>query len=146
MIPCTHFIPAYSALFAFLEREGGPGAVEEFWCYLSDNFLGNLRDLVAAHGIRGCWEYWSHTLNEEAADFTMELDEEAGEFSITMHACPSKGRLLTYTHVTPYPNYCTHCDLLYRRVLEPLGYEYDIDLSASDQARCRVTVRRKETA
>ena len=71
MIPCTHFIPAYSELFKFLEEKGGPRAVHDFWCYLSDNFLGNLRDLVEKHGLEGCWQYWNHTLNEEAADFTM---------------------------------------------------------------------------
>jgi hypothetical protein len=26
-------------------------------------------------------------------------------------------------------------------VLEPLGYEYEVDLSETDQARCAVTVR-----
>ena len=42
-----------------------------------------------------------------------------------------------------YPDYCRHCDVLYRRVLEPLGYEYTIDLSRTDQAACTVIVRRK---
>jgi hypothetical protein len=88
--------------------------------------------------------YWSHTLNEEAADFTMELDEEAGVFRIEMHHCPSKGRLLEYKHFTPYPDYCGHCDVLYRRVLEPLGYEWEADLSRVGQARCAVIVRRKK--
>jgi hypothetical protein len=143
MIPCTEFIPAYSELFTFLEQKSGPGAVQDFWKYLSDRFLGNLKDLVVANGIRGCWLYWSHTLNEEAADFTMELDEEAGEFSLTMHRCPSKGMLLGETRVKPYHDYCGHCDVLYRRVLEPLGYEYTYDQSQVDQARCRLVVRRK---
>jgi hypothetical protein len=102
MIPCTEFIPAYSELFKYLEARGGREAVLDLWNYLSDNFLHNLRDLVAADGIRGCWLYWSRTLNEEAADFTMELDEEAGEFSITMHRCPSKGMLLDLKHIEPY--------------------------------------------
>jgi len=141
MISCTEFIPAYSELFKFLEQKGGPEAVEDFWNYLSDNFLTNLRELVEEHGLRGCWMYWSHTLNEEAADFTMELDEEAREFKITMHHCPSKGQLLEYTHLEPYHNYCGHCDVLYRRVLEPMGYEYITDLSESDKARCTVIVR-----
>jgi len=125
--------------------------VHDFWNYLSDNFLQNLRDQVTANGIRGCWLYWNHTLNEEAADFTLELDEEAGEFSITMHRCPSKGRLLDLqraaqpgsSEFTPYPDYCGHCDVLYRRVLEPLGYEYLYDMSEIDQARCRLVVRRR---
>lgn len=143
MISCTDFIPAYSELFRALEKLGGRRAVDDFWLYLSDHFLTNLRDLVVEHGIRGCWLYWSHTLNEEAADFTMELDEEAGQFQITMHHCPSKGRLLELAHVEPYPDYCRHCDVLYRHILEPLGYDYVVDLSQTDQARCRVTVRRR---
>lgn len=142
MIPCTEFIPAYSELFKYLEKKGGREAVDGFWNYLSDNFLDNLRDLVAEHGIRGCYLYWTHTLNEEAADFTMELDEDAGEFKISMHRCPSKGLLLNLKHVEPYYDYCGHCDVLYRRVLEPMGYSYDFDMSECDKARCSITIRR----
>ncbi len=144
MISCTEFIAAYSELFKYLDQRGGKEAVLDFWNYLSDHFLGNLHDLVVANGIRGCWLYWSHTLNEEAADFTMELDEDAGEFSITMHHCPSKGRLLAWTHLEPYADYCRHCDVLYRRVLEPLGYEYLYDQSQVAEARCKLVIRRKE--
>jgi len=145
MISCTEFIPAYSELFKYLEAKGGKEAVVDFWEYLSDNFLGNLKESVEKHGIRGCWLYWSHTLNEEAADFTMELDEEEGKFSIDMHHCPSKGRLLNYIHIEPYRDYCEHCDILYRRVLEPLGYEYHTDLSEVDKARCKLTIKRRDS-
>jgi hypothetical protein len=124
--------------------KGGRAAVENFWAYLSDAFLKNLRDLVAENGIRGCWLYWSHTLNEEAADFTMTLDEDAGEFEITMHHCPSKGRLLDLKHIVPYHDYCRHCDVLYRRILEPLGYDYEYDMSQCDWAACRLIVRTKK--
>ena len=143
MISCTEFIPAYSELFKFLEREGGKRAVVDFWNYLSDNFLGNLKSLVEKNGIRGCWLYWSHTLNEEAADFTMELDEEAGEFKIIMHRCPSKSRLMECKQIKPYSDYCGHCDVLYRRVLEPLGYRCETDLSKCDKAKCSVIIRKK---
>jgi len=140
MIPCTDFIAAYSELFKYLEQRGGPEAVQDFWDYLSDNFLGNLRNLVENHGIRGCWLYWQHTLSEEAADFTMELDEDADEFRIIMHHCPSKGRLLAWNHIAPYHNYCGHCDVLYRRVLEPMGYTYWSDLSRTDDAQCELRI------
>ena len=146
MIPCTDFIPAYSELFKYLETRGGPEAVLDFWNHLSDSFLDNLRDLVTEHGLHGCWLYWTHTLNEEAADFTMELDEEAGEFRILMHACPSKGLLLKLDHVKPYHDYCGHCDVLYRRVLEPLGFECIADMSECDEARCSFLVRRRRQA
>ena len=144
MISCTDFIPAYSELFKFLEGRGGKGAVVDFWEYLSDNFLTNLKDLVEKNGIRGCWLYWQHTLNEEAADFTMELDEEVGEFRISMHHCPSKGRLLEYEHFEPYQDYCEHCDVLYRRVLEPMGYECSVDMSRCDEATCSCVIRRND--
>jgi len=144
MISCTEFIPAYSELFRFLEKEGGKQAVVDFWDYLSDNFLGNLKSLVEKNGIRGCWLYWSHTLNEEAANFTMELDEEAGEFRIIMHRCPSKSRLMECKQIKPYPDYCGHCDVLYRRVLEPLGYRCEADLSECDKAKCRFVVMDKK--
>ena len=141
MISCTEFIPAYSELFKYIEQKRNKGAVIEFWNYLSDAFLTNLKDLVETNGIRGCWMYWSQALSEEAADFTMELDEDAGEFSIAMHHCPSKGKLLEYKHIEPYRDYCEHCDVLYRRVLEPLGFKYEIDLSQTDKAQCHITVK-----
>jgi len=144
MIPCTDFIPAYSELFKFLHKRGGKKAVDDFWNYLSDKFLVNLKKLVMKNGIKGCWLYWSHTLNEEAADFTMELNEKKGYFSIRMHKCPSKGRLLKIKHLKPYYDYCRHCDVLYRRVLEPLGYEYIFDPSKCHKAACAITIQKKD--
>ena len=143
MISCTEFIPAYSELFKFLEQKGGKAAVISFWENLSDSFLNNLRNLATQKGLAGCFEYWSHTLSEEAADFKMTLDEENQVFSIEMRKCPSKGRLLERKDIKPYHAYCEHCDLLYRRVLEPLGFEYNIDLSDCDKASCKLVVKRK---
>ena len=141
MISCTEFIPAYSELFKYIEQKKDKAAVIEFWNYLSDLFLTNLKDLVANNGIRGCWIYWGKTLEEEAADFTMGLDEDAGEFSITMHYCPSKGRLIEYKHIEPYHDYCEHCDFLYRRVLEPQGFRYELDRSQTEKAMCHIKIK-----
>jgi len=143
MISCTEFIPAYSELFKYLHKKGGKKAVVKFWENLSDNFLNNLRDLAQQKGLRGCFEYWSNTLSEEAADFKMTLDEKENIFSIEMRKCPSKSRLLESTHIEPYEDYCEHCDVLYRRVLEPLGFKYEIDLSCTEQAKCKITIQKK---
>ena len=142
MIPCADFIPAYNELFKFLVRKGGPKAVEDFWFYLADRFLGNLKSLVERKGLRGCWEYWNKTLTEEAADFTMEMDDKLGEFSIEMHRCPSKDLLLKAKYIRPYPHYCRHCDAICRRVLEPMGYRVKIETSPQRQAQCRLRVTR----
>ncbi|MDD3840937.1 MAG: hypothetical protein PHP06_10330 [Clostridia bacterium] len=138
MISCTEFIPAYSQLFKFLESKGGKKAVEDYWAH-SFGENTRLKKAVEQNGIRGCWIYWNHTLNEEAANFTMELDEQAGKFKILMHHCPSKGRLLQYRHIEPYHDYCRHCDC-YGNILEPLGYKYTLDLSQCDKAKCTITV------
>lgn len=143
MISCTEFIPAYSELFKYLHARDGKDAVVRFWESLSDEFLTNLRDFVAAKGLAGCFEYWSHTLTEEAADFRMTLDEEKGIFEIEMRHCPSRGRLNELKHIEPYEHYCEHCDVLYRRVLEPFGFKYHIDLSTCKEARCKLTVEEK---
>ena len=142
MISCTEFIPAYSELFKFLHERGGREAVVKFWESLSDSFLTNLRDLAAAKGLAGCFEYWSHTLTEEAADFRMTLDEENSIFTIEMRHCPSRGRLNEMSHITPYESYCDHCDVLYRRVLEPLGIQFQIDQTRCDAATCTCVVRK----
>ena len=146
MISCTEFIPAYSELFKFLHARGGKEAVIRFWECLSDNFLGSLRDLAEIKGLAGCFGYWARTLRQEAADFRMTLDEKEGLFEIEMRHCPSMGRLIAEKHVEPYEFYCEHCDTLYRRVLEPLGFSYEIDLPSSGKTSCRLRVRAKKGA
>lgn len=140
MIPCDEFIPAYSELFKFLEKKGGEKEVADYWEYLAENAIPELAAAVEKKGIRGCFDYWSKTLNEEAADFTMTLDEKNQVFTIEMFRCPSKGRLLQPDSPEPYRNYCGHCDVLYRRVLEKLGFHYEYDLSRTDVAACSLRV------
>jgi hypothetical protein len=93
MISCTEFIPAYSEGFTFIESRGGRQQVEEFWNVLSGLYLkDSLSRLIADEGLEGCFAYWAHTLNEEAADFTMVLDEIKGEFRIDMRRDADSGR------------------------------------------------------
>ena len=142
MISCTDFIPAYSELFKYLHARGGKENVEAYWKVLSGNTNDSrLGKLMREKGLWGCWDYWDKNLNEEAAEFTMTLDEEAGEFSIDMHFCPSKGRFLKpgSEHITPYEHYCEHC-IIYEDAVHSVGYEYSLDLSNSDRATCRVCV------
>ncbi|MEI8200474.1 MAG: hypothetical protein WCG21_10450 [Eubacteriales bacterium] len=140
MISCTEFIPAYSELFTYLEGKYGFEEVEKYW---NDIFNpernGFLNQKVSKGGIRGCYEYWSHTLNEEAADFTLYLNEKDGWFMIKMHHCPSKGRLLEFEHITPYHKYCLHCDL-YRKTIEKYGFAYEYDFTETDKAICSLCV------
>lgn len=144
MISCTEFIPAYSELFTFLEGKKGRAEVDRFWEYLfkPDGKGIPLVNFVKREGIRGCFTYWSGTLSEEAADFTLYLNEKAGWFMLKMHKCPSKGRLLALRDeigIVPYHDYCLHCDS-YRSAVAEVGLEYVYNFEGIDHAACSIVI------
>lgn len=145
MISCTEFIPTYSELFKFIEDNEGYEGVVKYWEFVSDKYVaGMLGKEIEKSGLAGCFDYWAKALNEEAADFTMTLDPDEGLFEIDMHYCPSKGRLIKIEGLEPYHDYCGHCDLLYRRVVERYGFEYGFDAANCDKAMCKLSVREKK--
>ncbi len=144
MISCTEFIPAYSELFSYLEDKHGRQEVDRFWKYLfvPDGKGIPLVNFVKHEGIRGCFTYWAGTLNEEAADFTMYLNEKRGYFHIVMHKCPSKGRLLQLKDtigIEPYHDYCLHCDS-YRSAVEMVGLKYIYNFQGTENAACSMLI------
>ena len=144
MISCTEFIPLYSELFKFLEKKGGKEEVIKYWEHISDEYVEkNLGKEIKKHGLKGCWNYWSRSLNEEACDFTMTLDEDDNYFEINMKGCPSKGMLLKMDYTNPYDDYCGHCDVLYKRCAARYGIDITCDLSKCDKAQCILAGRRR---
>lgn len=144
MISCTEFIPAYSELFTYLEDEYGRDEVDRFWTYLfePDGKGIPLINYVQKEGIRGCFSYWAGSLNEEAADFTMSVNEKRGYFMINMHRCPSKGRLLELEKeigIKPYHDYCLHCDH-YRAAVEKVGLKYIYNFNGIEKASCSLLI------
>lgn len=138
MVSCTEFVPLYNELFKFLEKLGGKEEVIRYWEYISDTYTAELLGKeVQEKGLRGCYDYWSKSLNEEACDFVMELNEEAGTFSIDMLHCPSRGMLNETEHIEPYRDYCGHCALLYARQLKKYGIvPVEFDMTKTDNAAC----------
>lgn len=122
MISCTEFIPMYSEMFKYMEEKDGHDAVMKFWHHIADIYVRErLGKLAAEKGLAACWEYWSHSLNEEAADFVMTYDEEAQTFDLDMRYCPSCGMLNEMKHMEPYYDYCGHCEVLYAPILAEYG-------------------------
>lgn len=138
MVSCTEFIPLYSELFKFIEEKSNHDAVVKYWEYISDIYVAeHLGPLVRDKGMEGCWDYWSMTLTEEAADIIRVYDEEKQEITNHMRYCPSKGMLLKLAHMDPYYDYCGHCNVLYTRVLEKYGILFERDNTNVDHAECR---------
>lgn len=148
MISCTEFIPAYSELFSYLEEKHGREEVDRFWKYLFAPTGSGipLINYVRKEGIKGCFTYWAGTLNEEAADFKMYLNERAGWFLLQMNQCPSKGRLLKLKDeigIVPYHDYCLHCDS-YRSAIEEVGLGYIYNFAGVDKASCSILIYEPE--
>lgn len=141
MISCTEFIPSYSELFSFLDENfGGHAEVERFWKFLfePDGKGIPLINFAKKNGLRGCWDYSTGTLTEEAADVTRYLNEKQGWIYSEMHYCPSKGRLLEYEKtigLKPYYDYCGHCDY-YRSAYDLVGLKYFRNHLNVDKASC----------
>ena len=137
MISATEFIWAYGELFKFIDRRHGKQSVVRLWEALSDEFLGNLDRLVAEKGIEGMAEYWTHTLSEEGGRCVLTVRDD--EFIIDMHACPSAA-LVKSGPARPYRDYCGHCGVLYKRVIEKHGYKVYTDIIDCDRGACRFHV------
>ncbi len=143
MVSCTEFIPLYSELFKYLEKKGGKKEVMKYWETISDRYVEpRLGKEIEQNGLKGCWNYWNKSLNEEACDFVMEYDEEKNFFLIDMKGCPSKGMLLKRAYTDPYYDYCGHCDVLYKRCAAKHGVEITCDLSECAQAKCKLYARK----
>ena len=144
MISCTEFIPLYSEFFKFLEKCGGHDAVIEYWIHISNNSIGdksNPNSLAykceKLGGYDGAVAYWGHTLTEEACDlFVLQHNDKRFRFEHMRH-CPSRGMLNALEHIEPYYDYCSHCNVIYERVLKHYGIEYIGDNSDIDKAQCR---------
>ena len=144
MISCTEFIPLYSEFFKYLERRGGHDAVVEYWTHISDVSIGDKTNPNSLAykcekygGFEGAIAYWGHTLTEEACDLFEMKDRCSKVRYLHMRHCPSRGMLNELVHVEPYYDYCSHCDLIYSRVLEKYGVVYERDKSGIDHAECR---------
>ncbi len=143
MISCTEFIPLYSEFFKYLERHGGHDAVMEYWIHISDTSIGDVTNpnslaykCEKLGGFEGAIAYWGHTLTEEACDL-FEMEDRAAKVKFShMRHCPSRGMLNALSHVEPYYDYCSHCNVIYARVLEKYGIVYERDNSKIANAEC----------
>ena len=142
MISCTETILSYNELFSFLHEKYGEQAVLRFWEAVSDRFLRNLRELVREKGVQGMLEYWGRTLPEEGAAHEITVKDD-DFFRIEIFKCPSVGVVRRNRHIKKYPDYCRHCDALYRRIIEDYGFSYKIEYLDEEKGVCRITVRKK---
>jgi hypothetical protein len=130
MICSPKFIQAYNTIFKELDKQG---LLERFWDGLAENMFDDLAYLAKTQGLQGCYKYWNKTLTEEKAKFTLHLI--GNTLTLTMTECPSI-KILD----NPCERYCEHCNYIYRKILEPLGFKYDI--AYKGRGKCQIIISR----
>ncbi len=137
MISCTETILAYNELFKFLEAHHGAEAVDELWRFLGDAYFDDLRAVIAARGLEGIRQYVEDTWLQEGDVLT--INAEPDRLVVNVEECSSRRTLLNAEHLVPYPRYCQHCDVMYRRVFGDCGYDFQVEYLGPKS--CRITVR-----
>ena len=124
------FIQVYNQTFKFIDENLDSKAVEKYWLRIADIILADLKEAVGKNGLKGCVDYWTKTLTAEKAGFQILHDNDI--FVLEILRCPSLALL-----GDPYKNYCNHCDVMYRKIFEGLGYKYNIEFH---DHKCKITI------
>jgi hypothetical protein len=109
MIGCYDFCGHYEWTFAWLEREGGPALLRDYWTEaIARDSQRHARELITRGGFAGMAKYWQHTLTEESPELGFHITPRPDRFRIDVHVCPSKGFLLR-NGLEQHHDYCDHC-------------------------------------
>jgi hypothetical protein len=125
MIGAYDFCGHYEWTFAWLERQGGPKLVREYWAKaIGEDSQRHARELIFREGFEGMAKYWGHTLADESPDQGYAITRTPEVFRIDMHDCPSKGFLLR-NGLEQYRDYCDHCMGWIGPLMRDAGYVID---------------------
>lgn len=142
MLGCYDFCGHYEWTFEWLRQQGGEPLVREYWdAAIHRDSQTHARDLIINHGIAGMKKYWAHTLDHEAAGFTITHQDDV--IRIDMHECPSKGFLIR-NGLTQYRDYCDHCMGWIGPLMKEAGFV--IDHEHNHCGKCWWEMRSKDDA
>lgn len=140
MLGCYDFCGHYDWTFAWLADQGGPALEREYWrsAIAGDSQLHAV-NLITSHGFGGMVKYWEHTLEEEAAGYTITKTDSV--FRTDMHQCPSKG-FLQLNNIGWSADYCDHCMGWIGPMMKNAGFV--IDHQHNHQGQCWWEMRSKD--
>lgn len=140
MIGCYDFCGHYEWTFAWMEAQGGPELVRDYWSEaIAQDSQRHAAALIREQGFEGMKRYWAHTLEEEAAGYVNSVTDDV--FRIDMHDCPSKGFLIR-NGLVQYRDYCDHCMGWIGPVMKDAGFV--IDHEHNHLGQCWWEMRREE--
>jgi hypothetical protein len=123
MLGCQDFCGYYDWTFHYMRRRFGQDAVHKLW---EQAIAMDSQQHYIASGkrdrLRGLYNTWVKTGEEEQCDWTFTLDEKKNVLRMDMRQCPSKGFLID-NDLNADEDYCDHCIGWIGPALETIGAE-----------------------
>lgn len=109
MLGCQDFCGHYDWTFAYLRQNFGQQSAIDLWEFaIGVESQQHYTDAANAAGLKGLYDTWVTTGEDEKCDWTFTLDESRNVLRMDMRQCPSKGFLLSNDLVND-EDYCDHC-------------------------------------
>lgn len=122
MLGCHDFCGHYDWSFAWLRHNHGQQSAIDLWEFaIGEESQKHYTDAAKAQGLKGLYNTWVTTGEDEHCDWTFTLDESRNVLRVDMRQCPSKGFLLDNDLVAD-EDYCDHCLGWMGPLLEKSGY------------------------
>jgi hypothetical protein len=122
MLGCQDFCGYYDWTFHFVRRSFGPEAAPKLWATAIAKAQEHYTEAGLDKGLRGLYETWVTTGEDENCDWKFTLDEEKNVLRWDMYQCPSKGHLIQ-NDLNADEDYCDHCMGWIATVLDKIGGE-----------------------
>lgn len=123
MLGCHDFCGHYEWTFHYLRQRWGQEAVRQYWTQaIAGESQRHYTEAGQRAGLRGLYNTWTRTGEDESCDWTFKLDEQQNFLRWDMRACPSKGFLLG-NDLNADEDYCDHCMGWVMPLVEALGME-----------------------
>jgi hypothetical protein len=143
MLGCHDFCGYYEWTFHYARRRWGQTGFTDL---LSDSIggesQGHYSEAAERAGLRGLYETWIKTGEDEHCDWTWTLDEEKNVLRSDMRECPSKG-FLNKNDLNADVDYCNHCAGWVVPLLEGVGAEM-VEHEHNHCGQCWFTIRMKD--
>lgn len=143
MLGCHDFCGHYEWTFHYVRRRWGQEAVARLWAEaIGGESQKHYAEAALRAGLRGLYETWTKTGQDEACDWTFTLDDSRNVLRCDMRECPSKGFLIG-NDLNADEDYCDHCLGWIGPLLDQVGAEV-LQHEHNHCGQCWMTIRMKD--